>query len=608
MADENRFRSIRGHESAHPQSARTSAHVRRGEDPLAELARLIGQEDPFADFVATRPSTPPPSRLSRNGNDTRTTRQRVEPAYESAVDDRAPYRGRAAPLVRAPEDADERVDERVYEDRARQRVRPAPANRAPSEADEGGYEDRAPQRVRPAPATRAPSEADESGYEERHELLPRRNGRGTYAYRGARDLAEYEQEPAVARDPREERDQEAYAERAPTRGEQRAYTEHDDEDFDPRYARRAPAGRGHDDDQYRDYDPDYADNAYLPAHRREVYEDAPHRRRRWLVIGLAVAVLAVMVTSGVFAYRALFGIGSSGAQPKMIKSEARPNKIAPGTSAQNTEGAGQKLIYERLGSDRPAGGERITAYEEKPVDAPAGRQVARAPAQQQAGTPPTQAAPAATGAAPIAAGIEPKRVRTVSVRADGTVVPSQPAARTAGAGTQRETAAAPNPNQPLALNTFGQAGATATAEPPARASRQAAPAAQSDNPWADLPAQVEHARPAANPSQVASVPAQPAPRAPAPTVAVQTTAPAGRYVVQVSSRKSEAEAQADWQQLQARFAAVLGGQQATIRRADLGERGVFYRAQLGPYSARNQAQELCQNLKAAGGDCVVQRN
>jgi hypothetical protein len=30
--------------------------VRRTEDPLAELARLIGQEDPFADFVAHRPA------------------------------------------------------------------------------------------------------------------------------------------------------------------------------------------------------------------------------------------------------------------------------------------------------------------------------------------------------------------------------------------------------------------------------------------------------------------------------------------------------------------------------------------------------------------------
>jgi cell division septation protein DedD len=94
----------------------------------------------------------------------------------------------------------------------------------------------------------------------------------------------------------------------------------------------------------------------------------------------------------------------------------------------------------------------------------------------------------------------------------------------------------------------------------------------------------------------------------APIVAVQTPPPAGSYVVQVAAQKSEAEAAATWQQLQQRYAAVLGGQQATIRRVDLGERGVFYRAQVGPFASRSQASEVCQSLKAAGGECVIQRN
>jgi hypothetical protein len=29
---------------------------------------------------------------------------------------------------------------------------------------------------------------------------------------------------------------------------------------------------------------------------------------------------------------------------------------------------------------------------------------------------------------------------------------------------------------------------------------------------------------------------------------------------------------------------------------------------VGPYANRDQAYEMCQNLKAAGGECVVQRN
>jgi cell division septation protein DedD len=95
---------------------------------------------------------------------------------------------------------------------------------------------------------------------------------------------------------------------------------------------------------------------------------------------------------------------------------------------------------------------------------------------------------------------------------------------------------------------------------------------------------------------------------------VQTQAPtiqtpqATGYVVQVSSQRSEAEAHAAWRALQARYTAVLGGQQATIHRADLGERGTFYRAQVGPFASRDEANRLCQNLKSAGGECIVQRN
>jgi cell division protein FtsN len=52
---------------------------------------------------------------------------------------------------------------------------------------------------------------------------------------------------------------------------------------------------------------------------------------------------------------------------------------------------------------------------------------------------------------------------------------------------------------------------------------------------------------------------------------------------------------------------VLGGYQANIRRADLGEKGVYYRVQVGPF-ASDQATELCSRLQSAGGQCVVQRN
>jgi cell division septation protein DedD len=80
------------------------------------------------------------------------------------------------------------------------------------------------------------------------------------------------------------------------------------------------------------------------------------------------------------------------------------------------------------------------------------------------------------------------------------------------------------------------------------------------------------------------------------------------YLVQVSSQRSEADAQSALRNLQAKFPNILGNQPTTIRRAELGDRGVFYRAMIGPFANREQAVQLCGSLKAAGGDCIVQGN
>jgi cell division protein FtsN len=42
-----------------------------------------------------------------------------------------------------------------------------------------------------------------------------------------------------------------------------------------------------------------------------------------------------------------------------------------------------------------------------------------------------------------------------------------------------------------------------------------------------------------------------------------------------------------------------------IQQADLGAKGVFYRVRVGSWSARKDAVDLCEKLKAAGGNCFV---
>jgi hypothetical protein len=80
------------------------------------------------------------------------------------------------------------------------------------------------------------------------------------------------------------------------------------------------------------------------------------------------------------------------------------------------------------------------------------------------------------------------------------------------------------------------------------------------------------------------------------------------YVVQVSARRTKADAEASFRSLQSKFPRQLGGRTASIERADLGAKGIYYRAMVGPFASAGQADQFCGSLKAAGGQCTIQRN
>ena len=80
------------------------------------------------------------------------------------------------------------------------------------------------------------------------------------------------------------------------------------------------------------------------------------------------------------------------------------------------------------------------------------------------------------------------------------------------------------------------------------------------------------------------------------------------YAVQVSSERSENRAQAAFRALQAKYPNQLSGRQPLIRRTDLGATGIYYRALVGPFASAKKAATSCGGLKAAGGDCIIQKN
>jgi SPOR domain len=82
----------------------------------------------------------------------------------------------------------------------------------------------------------------------------------------------------------------------------------------------------------------------------------------------------------------------------------------------------------------------------------------------------------------------------------------------------------------------------------------------------------------------------------------------GAYAVQLASESSAAEAHASFRALRSKFPNQLGGREPIVRRTDLGAKGVYYRLTVGPFASMEKAAGMCSTLKAAGCNCLVQRN
>ena len=79
----------------------------------------------------------------------------------------------------------------------------------------------------------------------------------------------------------------------------------------------------------------------------------------------------------------------------------------------------------------------------------------------------------------------------------------------------------------------------------------------------------------------------------------------GRYFVQLTAQRTEQEAKDRLDEMQERFPDALGSRRPVIRRTVAGV-SVLYRAMLGPYDLAG-ANQMCDGLKAQGGQCIVHR-
>jgi hypothetical protein len=556
---------------------RRPASTQPASDPLAELARLIGQSDPFAEFGHNAQQPAPRDAGSRYPS---------EPAPHFSNSPTAPYHDEPQAYGHDQAHAYGHDSAPAYSADHAPHFEPPVTNDWPGEAAAPATHPYVPADAFSLPLPRAP---------ERH--VNAQNFADVHAAHGAESYRPEHSDAAPASDvPAPE-----------------AY---------PSAPEPAPLPQAL-------YPHEPEEGSMPPPHDDEFYNDAPRSaRRKGLLTVAAVLGLAVIGTAGAFGYRSFFGGHGSSSPPPVIRASNAPSKVAPPPS--RTDQATSKFSYDRF-SDRGKN-EQVVVREEKPVDTKdlARSSVARStpPGIPITGMPTAEAANATATANPPSALGEPRRVRTVPIRPSGpdtganiaampqTAAPTPtPPTRPARVANAAPTASPPThtapvvheppAKPPVAARASSSRNAShtrsrAVAPPPAPAVN--APLSLSPNSNYALPPPAQASAP---PPRASSAPTR---LASAPTRHSSAPAGGGHYLVQVSSQRSEADAQASFRSIQAKYSSVLGGRSHVVRRANLGSRGIYYRAMVGPFGTRAEAIKLCSSLKAAGGDCVVQTN
>lgn len=381
-------------------------------------------------------------------------------------------------------------------------------------------------------------------------------------------------------------------------------------------------------------DEDFEEEMELPSHAAETVEPAP---RRGMMIAAVVGGVALL--GGVGAFALSFGSGSGNNVPVVVQADNEPVKVKPenpgGTSVPNQDNKVFETMATGSAGTTPPTQEKLVSTTEEPVDIAASDPAARATdpvvpaaeptAEDTAGLPlapkgeeriePTaDAAPESTNEEIIA--VAPRKVKTMVVRSDGTLVPREEVTPAATAEAPATPALAPatdvsalapaNDATPIvgpADETTGTTVPTPTFRSPGADTEVAvettattpAPATETIEPVAPL-VPVAEAAPEAAPEQVAIA---------APTEPTAAAA-AGAWSMQIASQPSAESAQATYEDLARRYGSVIGGRGVNIVKADIAGKGTYWRVRI-PAETRNDAIKLCESYKAAGGNCFVSK-
>jgi SPOR domain len=358
---------------------------------------------------------------------------------------------------------------------------------------------------------------------------------------------------------------------------------------------------------------EYADPATAWAEHEAAPADAEPaaRRSRKPLYAMGAIICAGLV--GIGASFAMRTKAPGSQELALVKAPAGPVKVQP----QNPGGVDVPNQSASI-LDRSAGAPQVTKVvtrEEQPVDLDQQVKQMRvitiggakdgsvsSVSGQGAASVPVPPPPATTASTSNNGFPEPKRVKTVSVRPEGSVITAD---------------ASPAPaNDPIAALAAGRPAPSAAAE-------SALPKSATPKSTARVATTPKVEAPAAAPSAAAQAPAVPAkPRIaaapkPAPvkvasaeadgdTAPATTASTGGGFAVQLAAPATEQEARSASVKLGAKFADALGGRRPAVVKAEVGDKSI-YRVRVSSLS-REEAVSLCEKVKAKGGACFVAKN
>jgi hypothetical protein len=314
-------------------------------------------------------------------------------------------------------------------------------------------------------------------------------------------------------------------------------------------------------------------------------------------------VMAAMIVAGLAGIGATFGFkGAVSHQDEVatIKAADGPAKIQPETAAAGPETPSQDASI--LGGPPQQPPVAVVNNVEQPADLSAQANVTENPAEPPHTTaslaagaasvsvppPPAQAQPQPSpGPQSIAELIEPKKVKTVSVRPDGTLLPND-------APPQVTEPTVPVPTARPAIASV----AKATPKSAARVATTPRPAATDAN------GNPQPTRTAAAPKAKRVELADTRDQAPAPGL---PQASADNFAVQLAAPGTEQEAREAQVRLLKKFAGELAPFHTSIRKAAVGGK-LVYRVRVPGFASRDEAAALCQKLQSGGGNCFVVKN